>query len=314
MRLLWLLACTGLVLFVLPAPAEAQPACAAVEVSVDAGNGTLSVEEPARFAVTVANGGQATGTPLDQQAEVELTIAGVPDGWTASFDDATLQVAPGKSAQTMLVVALSTAAATKAADLTIQATLSYGLPGVIAGASGCTSTSTAQLVLAQEESLTRQVLETVGGWIYVIVGALVLAVLMATKLAVDAGRTAVTLTADLALVRLPAGARGTIPVQVENVSRRHDRVNFHLSVVPEGWKAILPLTEVELAPGEVHQLFLQVNTPGNAEPGDLKAITMLATSRVAPRRPASAVVEIQVDPDAKAPAIPARAPRSPDDQ
>ncbi len=305
-RILWL-AVGALLLFAAPAHAQSPGSCAEVAVTVDGGDGTLSVEEPVTFPVTVSNEGPATGTPLDQPADVELTVAGVPEGWTASFEDATLEVLPGQSAQTMLTVGLSSSAA-KAAELTIRATLTYGVPDVLGGATGCTATSTAQLALAKEESLTRQVLETVGAWIYVVMGALVLAVLMATKLSLDARRTAVALTADLNLVRLPAGARGTIPVQVENISRRHDRVQFHLSVVPDGWLALLPLTEVELAPGEVHQLFLQVNTPADAQPGDLKAITMLATSRVAPRRPASAVLEIQVDPDAKAPRAPGRDP------
>ncbi len=311
MRLIWLVAC-GLLLLVAPAHAQGPPACADVDVTVDAGDGQLSVEQPSRFAVTVANGGQATGTPIDQPANVELTVAGLPDGWTASFEDATLQVLPGTSEETMLIVALSTAAAATAAELTVRATLSYGLPELIGGPTGCTATSTTSLIVTQDETFTRQVLETVGAWIYVLAGALVVAVLMATKLTVDARRTAVSLTADLSLVRLPAGARGTIPVQVENVSRRHDRVGFHLSVVPEGWKAILPLTEVELAPGEVHQLFLQVNTPSDAQPGDLKAITMIATSRVAPRRPSSAVVEIQVDPDAPGHRVPTVSPGAPE--
>lgn len=273
--------------------AQAQvPACTSVEVSLS-GNDAVSVERPAQYVVEVHHTGQGTGTPLDPTAQARLAVSGAPSGWTVSLADTLVELAPGESKSTTLTVAVTPDAA-DAADLLVTATMDAGF-GPLSEPLGCVATAESSLAMDRDEPVTREVIEAVGPWIYAIAAALLLALLVAAKLAMDLKRVAVTLSSPNEALTIRPGGKATVPLQVHNVASKRDVVGFHLSVVPEGWGALLPVQQVELGPGEAEELFLLVRAPDDAAPGDLEALSVLATSRIAPRQPATLRLALQVE-------------------
>ena len=102
------------------------------------------------------------------------------------------------------------------------------------------------LHLKLDNSATRNVIEAVGPWIYLILLLLVAAVLVAVGLSVAARRTLVRLVSDARELPVPPGGRVSFPFRAEGLAREQDTLLLQVSAVQEGWAAFLPVPELVL--------------------------------------------------------------------
>jgi hypothetical protein len=280
------------------AAAQAGPA---VDISGQASEGKVAVDHPASFAFTVKN----TSPAAPQQgsngaARVVVHVDGVPDGWTVSPSPADFRLAAGASATVTVQVAVAPGASAKDAAMTVVADLYSALEGLdpvtgsVPGASQHASDS-APLAVHVDNSLTRDVLETLGPWVYGLVILLVLAVLVAVAIAVSARRSLVRLVSDTRERPITPGGKAAFPFRVEGLARDTDTVLMQVSAVQEGWAAFLPVPEMVLEPGQSQEVSLVVIAPRGATQGTRQAILVTATSAKAPKGAANlefiAVVE-----------------------
>lgn len=263
-------------------------------------DGTVGVDRPGTFTFNVTNGAEPTGSPADDRnhARVTVAVSGMPDGWNAAVGPADFRLAAGQSRQVTLQVTVTPESAARA-TLTVTAILTTQLEGLdpvlgnIPGASQ-TATSSAAMDLERNESVTRNVLESVGNWIYVLFAAVLAAVLVATKLIADARRVTVSLTSPERRKAVPAGGRVAIAMTVRNLARKDDTVVFQVSPVGDGWAAFLPVAELELPRAGSEEIHLVVIAPATAAPGDRQEILVSAHSAQGPRHPASITCEAYV--------------------
>lgn len=288
----------------LPGPAAAQvptvpiPGAASVEVTAAAEPVQLSLDAPASVTVTVSNTESATGNAqLDQPRLIALTVAGAPEGWTASLSPATFQMRPGESRQATLQVAVSGAAADRTAKLTVTAkAYARGVDAVpVAGpAADPEAQDSAAVSLVRSDSPQRVLLETAGPYAWILLAALVAALVVILSMVAANRRVAVRLSAAEPQRLVAPGARTVFPVLVHNITRRDDTVVLRVPGVPEGWGTFLPTPQVDLRAGQQEEVPVVVIAPKEAVEGTRQPFTVVATSALAPRRPASVVVEAEV--------------------
>ena len=282
-------------ILVLAAPALAQvppPPSGApvVTVAFELDEGKVSLDDGAVFKATVTNGGTPSSTPLDANnvGEVTLAITGAPEGWIVGVLPASFDLVPGESRDVEVQVSLEANSKAKAADLTLTATMSSPLEGlnpILGGVPGGAQTTTASdaIHVTRDDSVTRDILEAVGPWIYVILLLLVAAVLVAVAISLASRRSLVRLSSDARELTLPPGGRVAFPFKVEGLAKQEDAVLLQVSAVQEGWAAFLPVPEVTLAPGEVQEMTLVVISPKTASDGARQAVLVSATSAKAPK-------------------------------
>jgi uncharacterized membrane protein len=275
--------------------------------------GTVTVEEERLFSFTVTNTGLASGTPLDEQndGDVTVTVTGLPAGWTASANPGSFRLAPGASQEVQVQVQVAASAKDREAQLTIAVEMLSPLGrldpvlGQIPGATQ-RSNASATLDLTVQESFTRNVLEAVGPWIYAIVLLLVAASVVAIGLVVAARRSLVRLATDRSELPLPPGGKVAFAFQAETKARDPDNVLLRVSAVPEGWAAFLPVPELTLAPGVAQELSLVVIAPRDAAQGTRQAILVKATSSKAPKGAATLELTAVVEGVEELPSAPRR--------
>lgn len=268
--------------------AQAPSASPSVTVTAAVGEGTVTVEEARSFSFVVKNTSQST--PLDEQnkGDVAIQISGIPEGWTASATPANFEVAPGDSVEVQVQVAVATDASARSADLTITAEMYSplrGLEPLLGEIPGATqkATGNASLSLRVDESLTRDVLETVGPWIYALLLLLVAAVLVVVAVTVAARRTLVRLTSESRELVVPPGGKAVFTFQAESLAKEQDTALLQVSAVQEGWAAFLPVAELVLEPGQPQELTLVVIAPRDTLQGARQAVLVTATSAKAPK-------------------------------
>jgi uncharacterized protein (DUF58 family) len=266
--------------------AQAAPA---VDITGQGDEGAVAVDHPATFTFSVKNTGQPVpGQGSNGAARVVIHVDGVPDGWTVSPSPADFRLAAGASQQVDVQVAVSPEASAKDAGLTVVADLYSALEGLdpvvtpVPGAAQHASDS-APLAVRVDNSLTRDVLETLGPWVYVLLVLLVLAVLVAVAIAVSARRSLVRLASDTRELRIAPGGKVAFPFRVEGLARDTDTVLLQVSAVQEGWAAFLPVPELVIEPGQAHDLTLVVIAPRTATQGTRQAVLVTATSARAPK-------------------------------
>lgn len=273
----------------LAGPALAQPSPSpTVTVAFAEEAGKVSLDDGGTFKATVTSG-PGSGTPLDAQnvGEVTLAVTGAPDGWIVGVTPSSFDLAPGASMTVELQVSLQAGSTEGAADLTLTATMSSPLEPLnpILGPGGATQTSTGSdsIHLTRDDSATRRVLETLGPWIYAILLLLVAAVLVAVAISLSSRRSLVRLSSDTRELAVAPGGRVAFPFRIEGLAKVDDSVLLQVSAVQEGWAAFLPVPEVLLAPGQVHDMTLVVIAPQNAGDGGRQAVLVSATSAKAPK-------------------------------
>ena len=274
-------------------PAAAQvppsPGAAAVTVQFADESGKVSLDDGASFDATVTNAGQASGTPIDDQnrADVTLVVTGAPAGWNVAVAPSSIELGPGESAQVRVQVTLAAEAEADAAELILTATLTSPLEGLdpLLGPGGASQTATANdsLRVTRDDSVTRDILEAVGPWIYAILLLLVAAVLVAVGISVASRRALVRLASDARELPVPPGGRVVFPFKVEALAKQPDTVLLQVSAVQEGWAAFLPTPEMQMDPGQLEELTLVVIAPRGAADGTRQAVLVSATSAKAPK-------------------------------
>lgn len=271
-----------------PAAGQAPSASPSVTVTAAEDEGTVTVERTSSFTVTVRN--TSPESPLDEQnkGDVAITVSGVPEGWTATALPANFELAPGDSLDVEIQVAVSTEATAGSAELTVTAEMYSplrGLDPVLGGVPGATQRSTgeATLRLTLDDSVTRDVLEAIGPWIYAVLLLLVVAVLVAVGISVAARRTLVRLSAEAREQPVPPGGKAVFPFRAEGLGKEADSVLLQVSAVQEGWAAFLPVPELMLEPGRSQEMSLVVLAPREALQGTRQAILVTATSAKAPK-------------------------------
>ncbi len=278
----------GLVLLVL-GTAMAQAPSASPSVSIEGPTeGKASIQAARTFTFTVKNNGQST--PLDQQNQGTVTIAvgGVPEGWTASANPPAFKLAPGASATVELQVSVAPEAEAKSADVTVTATMVSplgGLDPILGQVPGGTQTSQAQVSihLTSSDTVTRDLLEAVGPWIYLILLLLIAAVIVAVAITIASRRSVVRLSSDSRDLPVAAGSRVAFPFRAEGLAKDQDTVLLQVSAVQEGWAAFLPVPELVLDPGQTQELSLIVIAPKDATPGSRQVVLVTAASAKAPK-------------------------------
>ncbi|HLF16983.1 MAG TPA: hypothetical protein VI796_06110 [Candidatus Thermoplasmatota archaeon] len=276
------------------APPSPEPSVAISAADTEV---SVSVESPTTVDLTVENTTPGTGTPLDQPRTILLEVSGASEGWTAHVDPVRLRLAAGATATATLTISVATDAGASDATVTVVAKmLPLGvdaIPGV-GPAVDPETTASVEVQAHRDDSLTRDILETIGPWIYVLFLALLAAILITVKLVVGNRRTAVALSAEAADVTVPAGGRGTLTLTVENLTKAEDTVVFQVSAVATGWAAFLPVPELQLAPQAREEIALTVIAAKDLHPGDSQSILVSATSAQAPKRPAVVTVDATV--------------------
>lgn len=282
------------------ATGQAPSASPQVSVEMPQSEGTVTVEETRTFTLTVRNEGEST--PLDDQnrGDVNILLSGVPAGWTVSANPANFEVAPGDAVEVEIQVSVATGATARGADIGITAEMYSplrGLDPILGQIPGATQRSedNATLRLTVEESFTRDVLETLGPWIYAVLLLLVAAVVVAVGLTVASRRSLVRLSSDTRELTVAPGGKVAFPFRAEGLAREPDSVIMQVSAVQEGWAAFLPVPELALEPGQAQELQLIAIAPRDALQGTRQGILVSATSAKAPKGAATlefvAVVE-----------------------
>lgn len=272
-----------------PAAAQAPPSpAAAVSVAFDEERGAITVDRAATFRLVVRNDGAAMPAGNEGTAsDVTLAVTGIPEGWTASATPASFALQNGQSRTVELQVSVSPSAAAREADLVVTAELVSPLGGLdpILGPGGQSQRATAsdQIHLVRDDSVTRDILEGLGKWIYAVLLLLVAAVFVAVAITLSSRRALVRLSSDTRELTVPPGGRVVFPFKVEGLARHEDSALLQVSAVQEGWAAFLPVPELALEPGQVQDLTLVVIAPKNASEGSRQAVLVSATSSKAPK-------------------------------
>ena len=287
----WLL----LIVLLIPLAAAQVPETSTVTVTGPSGSTVVSVEEAARLDFQVTFESQ---NPLDGQTarDIQLIVSGAPDGWTAAVSPSVLSMTAGASETVTVTVAIDTDAEDEQATIRLEARLAPrgvnvvpGLGPILDPASSGSDTADVQ----RDETPTRQLLETLGSFVWFILAGLLIAAVLIAKLVVDARKRTVDLQPTEAHADVGAGGKVAVPLKVRNIGNREDTVVFHLSSGDQGWSATLPLPELDLDAGQEEELQLIVHAPKDAPSGTAQTIGVTARGGQS-RRLAEALVTVTV--------------------
>lgn len=285
-------------LLVLPAAAQVDPVAQPSGVAMDPATRDVEVssERPTSFTVTVTHTGGLQG-PLAQfggERQFRISAVDVPDGLTVQVEPANLDLPPGESGEVRVRVSVPAGRGTFEGGFDVLAQLvpqgAQGVPeaGPIVDPDAQART---EVQVDQVETLARTGLETIGNWLYVILLALLTAVTIIGKLALDRRRAYVQLHCEQRQVVLSPGGRGAFRLLVENTGRNDDTIVFHLSEVDAGWAAWLPSPEAQVRADHVEELRLMIVAPKDARPGDRQEIQVTAAAGAQPNKPARLTLE-----------------------
>lgn len=283
----------GAVCLAAPGAAQIPEQEGPIELDVPGRIQTVGSDAPLTFTITVTHTGQGSGSPIDQAGEgdVTITITGVPEGWTASGDPSAFGLEPGASREVTVTVTAGPDTA-DAADLTLVAQYTSPDPTKALLPDGEAS---AGVTVEREESLTADVLETLGTGIWALAAVALLALFVAGYLVVDRRRQYIQLRCAVSEANLRPGSVATIPFSIRHRGGRRDRIAVHADVGAKGWKADIPATDVTLEGGETEELLVSVAAPKNAAKGSRQVVRILAVAESKPDRSAVLSLAVHVD-------------------
>jgi hypothetical protein len=281
-----------------PPPGIPTPAPASVSVKATTDPIQVSVDAPATVTITVAN----TEAPsqleqLNLPRHVTLTVTGATEGWTGGIDTPSFDLKPGESRQARLQVSVSLDAPEKQVKLTVTAkAYARGVSSVpVAGPQvDPEAQASTDVTFQRQDSPQRVLLETVGPYVWVLLLAIVAALVIILSLLAANRRVAVRLSAAEPQHVVAPGSRTVFPVLVHNITRRDDSIVLRIPNVPEGWATFLPTPQIDLPGGKQEEVPVVIIAPKDAAEGTKQPFTVTATSAQAPRRPATVVVEAEV--------------------
>lgn len=258
---------------------------------------SASLDEAGSASFTVRFDSQ---NPLDAQnaRTLRLTVTGAADGWIYQLDTTDLELTAGSEARVTVQVAVSGDAEADETTVNLRAQLVPQSPLAQVPTLGPlvdpAAEDTASVTVERQDATTRQVLETLGPWVYVIAAALIVAIVVLVKVLSDARRSLVALELDTERFTVKAGQSVAVPITVRNLGRTEDTVVFHVMTVAKGWAANLPVPELDLEGEQEEELHLIIYVPKEAESGTEQTIGVTAHSAAAPKRIAEAVVHVTV--------------------
>jgi hypothetical protein len=280
-------------------PAAGQDASPSVDVTGDS-EGTLAVDRPGTFVFSVKNTSPSLPGPgSNVEARVVVRVDGAPSGWTVGVSPNDFRLAAGATQRVDVQVAVAPGAP-EAANLTVVADLYSALEGlerVLGEVPGGTQHASdgAPLRLRVDNTLTRDVLEALGAWVYALIVLLLVAVIVAVAVTVSSRRSLVRLVSDTRERAVAPGGKVAFPFRVEGLARETDTVLLQVSATMEGWAAFLPVPELVVEPGQSQDVSLVVIAPRAATPGTRQAILVTATSARAPKGAANLEFVAQVE-------------------
>ncbi|MGB1697517.1 MAG: hypothetical protein ACPHK8_03875 [Thermoplasmatota archaeon] len=251
-------------LLLLPASAQLEPITDGLSPSLELSmpsEGTVSVESPETFEITITNTATATGTPLDQPVEVKLQSSGAPEGWVVEFSPTVVDVMPGASATVDMIVSAAPGSASEG-DLTVRAFANSGL-GPLVGEGDAEAT----ISITTSESATRSLLEALGPGVWVILALLVLTVILAIVMFARANRKSIQLHTSDEHLQLEPGTRVDVPITVRNVGREATTAVLDVSESQNGWAAFMLTPEIRLKAGGQEETQFVVIVPEDATSG-----------------------------------------------
>lgn len=256
-----------------PALAFAQvpssPAAATVDVTVESAQLTVSLDAGATTDVFVTNTGEPNPIPqLNAPRRVNLEVTGVPDGWTVSISPNTFRLSADQTGTAVLSVSVTAAARDKVANINVTARIyPLGLDPVPGAGPAIDpeAQDSAGVTAARQDSINRQVTEQVGPYIFLLLGALAVAVIAIVALLLLRGRAAVRIAADEGEMIATPGAMVTFALRVANLSGREDSVALRFAVPPE-WRAQFSDSQIDLAARQEAGVGLDVHVPKGAGP------------------------------------------------
>lgn len=267
-----------------------DPTAGGITVSIEEQSGTVSIEDPSRFTVRVGNTAEPTGTPLDQPRQVTLSVSGAPDGWTASLSPATVSLLPGDEKTVALQVAVSVDAQDESATLTVTASAQgSGVPLVGEG-----SSDDVTIDLERTETASRSILESIGDWIWLLLLALLAALLVVARLLLDRRRMPVRLTCHTPDIDAEPGEIVEVPVEVQNLTRGRDSITLYVATTTERWDASPDEPELSLDGGQLGTVKVRVRVPARAEAGQKGTVMISARSVQSPGKQPMVTVRVHV--------------------
>lgn len=108
-----------------------------------------------------------------------------------------------------------------------------------------------------------------GASVVLLVGAVVL---------VQRKRGSIELASASPVQDVAPGRGASFPVEVINDSKERDRIHLGVSDLPSEWTAVVPLSEIDLAPNERTQLWITVRAPARATAGQVVNFEVHASS------------------------------------
>ncbi len=242
--------------------------------------------------------------PFDglQPREFRIEHSTTPAGWSMQIEPRQVTLAAGESESIAVTVTLGAGAEESEVPVTFTAKLvPRGAEGTPLGAFiDPEAQGTAQVTLKREDPLTREVLEGVGPWIWVVLGAAALIAVVLAFVLARSNKPTVAMQTTSPRATVAPGRSVAVPVTVENLLRTEDTVVFHVAPVPAGWAASLPVPELPLDGKRREELHLVVTAPKDAPLGTDVAVGLSAGSARNPGRIAELVVHVIVgDTEAK---------------
>lgn len=269
-----------------------------ISISASATEVDVSTEDPITLTLTVQRSSPSGGLPVDDilgildEGDVTVGVAGVPEGWVVTIQPDGFTLTPGQSRDVEVTIALTPGAAGDDADLVFTAVLETADPtGLLAPGGEASTTVTA----TRDDSPTRQLLEAIGPGIWAILGALVVAIVVAIFLALDRRTRVVELTANASEVQVRPGKTATLPFWIENRGKETDRFALSANTGDAGWKAALAVTAVTLEPGQKEELHVAVTPNQQAPVGSRAVVRIVAVPDHSPSRIAVLAVSALVE-------------------
>lgn len=225
---------------------------------------------------------------------VILNTPTLPDGWVAQYSPGTsFQLSAGEEQTVTVTVGLAASVEESTQVMSFTATV-QGRAGLAVPGNEPVTSDPIQVTLQREDPLTREVLEGIGPWIFLVLGGLAaLAVVLAVVLARN-NRAVVALKSNVNVANVAPGRSVAVPVSVENLTSNEDTILFHVARVRDGWAASLPVPELHLEGRRREELHLVITAPKDARPGDNTRVGITAHGAQNPRKVAELVVDMQV--------------------
>lgn len=222
-----------------------------------------------------------TGTQGDATADVRISESkksAYPTGWRVNVDPESFTMRAGDAPKVVTVtVSLLTDDPEKdsiTVEIEATGTVRSSLPLVpIETAVPARDSVKTEKILDGAEQLVSYLKRFM--WPLIGIGAILLIAAFVLR---ERKKGSVELQTDTEVQELLPGRGASFALTVRNESRDEDRIHLGAGPLPPGWVSIIPLTEIDLHPGERSQIWLTVRAPSRVRPGESVPLDVTARS------------------------------------